>query len=138
MTCEKVAQILARLDQTTSDRLLAHLEKKESALARAVRNEMVRFEDLGRLDDRGLQTLLRATPEEELSTALHGAPEPLINRFANNLSNHGAEALREALAFSGPVTRHQVDTARRNMIATARDLEARGRLMLPGQAAVLY
>ncbi|MBF0272378.1 MAG: hypothetical protein HQL98_09980 [Magnetococcales bacterium] len=134
MSCEKVAQILARLDRTTADRLLSHLEKHESALARAVRDHLVVFEDLEKLDDRGLQTLLREIAPEELATALRGMRESLVKRFANQLSRHGAEVLREALTFSSPPSRHQVETARKGIITLARALEADGRLVLPSRA----
>ncbi|MBF0212519.1 MAG: hypothetical protein HQM00_03010 [Magnetococcales bacterium] len=131
MTTEKVAHILARLDRKTADRLLAHLERHESGLGKAVRDEMLLFEDLEKLDDRGLQTLLRETPAETLATALRGAEESFIHRCGRNLSRHGAATLQETLTLSAPIARQRVESARRMMLATARELEARGRLLIP-------
>ncbi|MBF0613822.1 MAG: hypothetical protein G8237_06910 [Magnetococcales bacterium] len=139
MTTQKVAQILSRLERRTADRLLAHLEQAESGLGEAVRSAMLLFEDLEKLDNRGLQTLLRETPFGLLTTALRDAPESLVQRVYNNLSQNRAEELRAALTLSGPVARHQVESARKEMIALARTLEARGRLLIPTPATpVIY
>lgn len=139
MTSQKVAQILSRLDRKTADRLLAHLEKHESALAREVREEMVLFEDLEKLDDRGMQTLLRELAPDLLATALRGAPKSMVKQCASNLSRTRAMALLETLALSEPIPEQQVEAARKEMIATARDLESRGQLIIPSPAKpVIY
>ncbi|MEO5345363.1 MAG: hypothetical protein H7834_03165 [Magnetococcus sp. YQC-9] len=134
MSHEQVARILSRLDRRTTDRILAHLEEQESTLAHRIRDNMVLFEDLGKLDKRGLQTLLQEVTDETLAVALRGELPELVARFKGNLSHRRAEELHEALMLAPPQPRPRVEQARREILETARQLQARGLLILPSRS----
>ncbi|MBF0427880.1 MAG: hypothetical protein HQL94_03085 [Magnetococcales bacterium] len=133
MSTEMVAQILSRLERRTADRLLAHLNKHQSELARAVRDKMVLFEDLYRLDDRGLQALLRELPTEILIIALQGASMAMVTRCCQNLSQQAGEDLRSNLIMTVHPN-HKVESARKVMLDVARTLDHQGILILPSRA----
>ncbi|MBF0340936.1 MAG: hypothetical protein HQL95_08245 [Magnetococcales bacterium] len=137
MSTAHVARILQRLDRKTTDRLLAHLEQASAELARAVRDDMVLFEDLTGMDDRGMQILLREVPAELLAVALRGADEKMVRCFSRNLSRQGAAELQESRLMGASLPVKQVESARRSILETARDLDARGLLILPSRAEPL-
>lgn len=128
MSVRKAATILTHLDQRQALRILAYVDEKDEKLARQLRDEMFLFIDLLRVDERGLQQLLREVEQSVLVTALKGADWPLVEKILDNLSPRAAETVREELASAGPVRVRQVQAARQTILQTAQQLQANGRL----------
>jgi flagellar motor switch protein FliG len=91
------------------------------------------FEDLARLDAGGVQTLLRAVDKDQLGLALKGASDSLRELFLSNMSERAAKILREDMEAMGPVRLKDVDQAQIAMVQVAKDLAAKGEIMLAGQ-----
>ena len=87
---------------------------------------MFTFEDCLRLDTRSLQTLLKEVTREDLLLALKTASPALSEKVFANISSRAAEILREDMGSSGPVRLRDVEAAQSRIIATLRELEARG------------
>jgi flagellar motor switch protein FliG len=90
------------------------------------------FEDLSKLDPGGVQTLLRAVEKDQLALALKGASESLREMFFTNMSERASKIMREDMESMGPVRLKDVDTAQMAMVTVAKDLAARGEIMLAG------
>ena len=88
------------------------------------------FEDLGKLDSGGVQTLLRAVDKSDLALGLKGASDTLRNLFFSNMSERGGKLLKDEMASMGPVRLKDVDAAQTRMVATAKELSARGEIVL--------
>ena len=88
------------------------------------------FEDLGKLDSGGVQTLLRAVDKSDLALALKGASDTLRQLFFSNMSERGGKLLKEEMAAMGPVRLKDVDAAQTRMVAQAKELSARGEIVL--------
>jgi flagellar motor switch protein FliG len=93
------------------------------------------FEDLSKLDPGGVQTLLRAVDKDSLGLAMKGASEGLREMFFSNMSERAAKILREDMESMGPVRLKDVDGAQMAMVQVAKDLAARGEIMLAGQGS---
>ena len=91
------------------------------------------FEDLSRLDPGGVQTLLRAVEKDQLGLALKGASDPLREMVFSNMSERASKIMREDMDSMGPVRLKDVDNAQMAMVQVAKDLAARGDIMLAGQ-----
>ena len=87
-------------------------------------------EDLNRLDPGGVQTLLRAVEKDKLGLALKGASEGLRDLFFSNMSERAGKLLREDMAALGPVRLKEVEEAQMELIQMAKDLAARGEIVL--------
>ena len=92
-------------------------------------------EDLAKLDPGGIQTLLRAVEKDSLGLALKGASESLRELFFSNMSERASKIMREDMETMGPVRLKDVDQAQMAMVQVAKDLAAKGEIMLVGQGA---
>ncbi|MBV5334085.1 flagellar motor switch protein FliG, partial [bacterium] len=138
---ELLAEIFNNLDRTTEHRFMAALEERNRDSAERIKALMFTFEDLGKLDPSGVQTLMRTVDKAKMGTALKGASETLKDLFFSNMSERGAKILREDMAAMGPVRVREVDEAQMYMVQLAKDLAARGEIVLTesgGENELIY
>jgi flagellar motor switch protein FliG len=129
---EAMADIFNAFDRQTEARFIGALEERNRESAERIRALMFVFEDLSKLDPGGVQTLLRAVEKDQLGLALKGASESLREMFFTNMSERAAKIMREDMESMGPVRLKDVDTAQMAMVTAAKDLAARGEIMLAG------
>jgi flagellar motor switch protein FliG len=106
------------------------LEDRNRDAAERIRQLMFTFEDLAKIDSAGIQTLLRAVDKDKLSIALKGASESVRELFFGNMSERAAKILREDMEAMGPVRLRDVEEAQVEMVATAKDLAAKGEIAI--------
>ena len=129
---EQMADIFNNFDRQTEARFVAALEERSRDSAERIRALMFVFEDLNKLDPGGVQTLLRAMDKDQMGLALKGASEGLRELFFTNMSERAAKILREDMEAMGPVRLKDVDTAQVAVVTLAKDLAAKGEIMLAG------
>ncbi len=127
---ELMAEIFNNFDRTTEARFLTALEEQNRDSAERIKSLMFTFEDLGKLDGGSIQTLLRNVEKDKLGLALKGATETVRDFFLANMSTRAAQMLREDMEALGPVRLRDVDEAQSILINTAKDLAARGEIMM--------
>jgi len=91
---------------------------------------MFTFEDLQKLDPGGVQTLLRSVDKDKLGIALKGSSEQIKELFFGNMSERAAKILREDMGALGPVRLRDVDDAQMEMVNLAKDLAAKGEIVI--------
>jgi flagellar motor switch protein FliG len=127
---ELMAEIFNNFDRQTENRFIGALEDRSRDSADRIRALMFVFEDLNKLDSGGVQTLLRAVDKSDLALALKGASDSLRTLFMSNMSERGSKILKDDMAAMGPVRLKDVDAAQARMVALAKDLAARGEIVL--------
>lgn len=130
---EMMADIFNSFDRQTEARFIGALEERNREAAERIRALMFVFEDLAKLDPGGIQTLLRAVEKDSLGLALKGASESLRELFFSNMSERASKIMREDMETMGPVRLKDVDQAQMAMVQVAKDLAAKGEIMLVGQ-----
>jgi flagellar motor switch protein FliG len=138
---ELIAEIFNCLDRQTESRFIAALEERNRESAERIKALMFTFEDLGKLDPGGVQTLLRAIEKSKLALALKGASDTLRDLFFSNMSERAANILREDMEAMGPVRLRDVDEAQMLMVQTAKELAASGEIVLAdskGEDELIY
>ncbi|MDV6331844.1 flagellar motor switch protein FliG [Asticcacaulis sp. 201] len=130
---ELMAEIFNNFDRQTESRFVAALEERNRESAERIRALMFVFEDLSKLDPGGVQTLLRAVEKDQLGLALKGASDSLRDMFMSNMSERAAKIMRDDMESMGPVRLKDVDSAQMAMVQVAKDLAAKGEIMLAGQ-----
>ena len=130
---EMMADIFNSFDRQTEARFIGALEERNREAAERIRALMFVFEDLSKLDPGGIQTLLRAVEKDSLGLALKGSSESLREMFFSNMSERAAKIMREDMESMGPVRLKDVDQAQMAMVQVAKDLAAKGEIMLVGQ-----
>ena len=129
---EMMADIFNAFDRQTEARFIAALEERNRESAERIRALMFVFEDLSKLDPGGVQTLLRAVEKDQLGLALKGSSDSLREMFFSNMSERAAKIMREDMEGMGPVRLRDVDQAQMAMVQVAKDLAAKGEIMLAG------
>ncbi|QQP92581.1 flagellar motor switch protein FliG [Skermanella sp. TT6] len=138
---EMMAEIFNNLDRNTESRFLAALEERNRDSAERIKALMFTFEDLSKLDPSGVQTLLRVVDKPKLGLALKGSSETLRDLFFTNMSERAAKIMREDMAAMGPVRLRDVDEAQMYMVQVAKDLAARGEIVMAegkGEDELIY
>ncbi|OYU69557.1 MAG: flagellar motor switch protein FliG [Alphaproteobacteria bacterium PA2] len=132
---EMMADIFNSFDRQTEARFIAALEERNREAAERIRALMFVFEDLSKLDPGGVQTLLRGVEKDQLGLALKGASDTLREMFFSNMSERAAKIMREDMESMGPVRLKDVDQAQMAMVQVAKDLAAKGEIMLAGSGS---
>ncbi len=131
---EGTARILGRMGPERNSVVLTGVRSQSDSLADDLIRKMVRFEDLERLDGRGMQALLRTVESADLVLALKGATPVLRDRFLANLSQRAAADVREELELGGPTRRSHIRDAQDRIVASARKLSDEGVIFLDSGA----
>ena len=129
---EMMADIFNAFDRQTETRFITALEERNRESAERIRALMFVFEDLSKLDPGGVQTLSRNVEKDQLALALKGASESLREMFFSNMSERAAKIMREDMEGMGPVRLKEVEQAQMAMVQVAKDLSAKGEIILAG------
>ncbi|HUG62253.1 MAG TPA: flagellar motor switch protein FliG, partial [Methylomirabilota bacterium] len=127
---EIMAEIFNNFDRTTEARFITALEDDNRDAADRIKALMFTFDDLGKLDAAAIQTLLRSVEKDRLALALKGAKEQVREFFFSNMSSRAVTMLKEDMDALGPVRLRDVDEAQAAMINVAKDLAARGEILI--------
>jgi flagellar motor switch protein FliG len=127
---ELIAEIFNSLDRNTETRFLTALEERNRDSAERIKALMFTFEDLAKLDGMAIQGILRNAAKEKMPLALKGASEALRDLFFSNMSERAGKLLREEIASMGPVRLKDVEEAQAYLVALAKDLAARGEIVI--------
>src|SRR5258705_13701749 len=129
---EMMAEIFNAFDRQTETRFITALEERNREAAERIRALMFVFEDLSKLDPGGVQTLLSSVEKDQLALGMKGASDALREMFFSNMSERASKIMREDMESMGPVRLRDVDTAQMSMVQVAKDLAAKGEIMLAG------
>ena len=127
---EMMADIFNSLDRNTENRFMTLLEERNRDSAEKIKALMFTFEDLQKLDPTGVQTLLRNVDKDKLGIALKGASEQIKELFFSNMSERAAKILKEDMGAMGAVRLRDVDEAQMEMVNLAKDLAAKGEIII--------
>ena len=127
---EVMAEIFNNFDRQTETRFLTSLEEENRESAERIKALMFTFDDLVKLDAGSAQTLMRHVDKDKLGIALKGANETVREFFMSNMSSRAAKMLQDDMAAAGPVRLRDVDEAQALLVNLAKDLAAKGEIML--------
>ncbi|KAB2870522.1 MAG: flagellar motor switch protein FliG [Ideonella sp.] len=129
------AEIINNLGSAIETSVLDYIREADNELAQKVMDSMFTFDDLIKLDDKGIQALLKEVQSESLVIALKGASPELRERVFKNMSTRAAETLREDLESRGPVRLSEVEAEQKEMLKTVRRLTDEGQIVMATGAA---
>jgi flagellar motor switch protein FliG len=127
---EVMAEIFNNFDRQTETRFMTSLEEANRESAERIKGLMFTFDDLVRLDPGSAQTLMRQVDKDKLAVALKGASEAVRQFFLGNMSTRAAKMLVDDMQAMGPVRLRDVDEAQVLLVNLAKDLAAKGEIIL--------
>ncbi len=130
---QAVAEILNLAGRAAEKQILEGLASESPDLVEEIRRRMFVFEDIIRLDDRGIQAMLKEVQNDELALALKTASEDLKQKIFSNMSERAATLIKEEMEFMGPVRVSDVEAAQQKIVEIVRKLEESGEIVIPGK-----
>jgi flagellar motor switch protein FliG len=127
---EMMADIFNNLDRNAENRFMSALEERNRESAERIKALMFTFEDLIRIDQTGIQTLLRNVEKDKLAMALKGASDTVKDLFFKNMSERAGKMLREDMDAMGPVRLRDVDQSQSMIVTMAKELAASGQIVI--------
>lgn len=125
-----VAELLNRVDPTTSEEILKEITNEDPTLGHEIRQIMFVFEDLLNITQDALRKLLGKVDRKVLTLALKGSSPQIKKHFATAMSQRASEMLTEDMQDLGPVRIKDVQNAQQALIATARQMAEAGEISL--------
>jgi flagellar motor switch protein FliG len=126
------AEILNMLGSAVETSVLDYVREADNELAQRIMDNMFTFDDVEKIDDKGMQALLKEVQTESLVIALKGATPTLREKVFANMSTRAAETLREDLESRGPVRLSEVESEQKEMLKIVRRLIDEGQIVIAG------
>lgn len=126
-----VAEMLNVTDRATERTILEGLGKQRPELVEEIRRLMFVFEDLIKLGDKDIQSVLKNVDNSQWALALKGASQPLQDKILGNMSQRAADMLREEMEFLGKVRLSEVEGMQQQIVDIVRTLEDSGQISRP-------
>jgi flagellar motor switch protein FliG len=130
---EKVVDMFNHFDRSKEKQILDKLDVLSPPLAEIIRKHLFTFEDIFKLDDRGIQAIMREVSNDTLTLAMKTSPDEVKDKIFRNISSRAAEMIKEDLEVMGPVRLSDVDKAQSEIIKIVRKMEEEGKIVLAGR-----
>ncbi|MBT5633396.1 MAG: flagellar motor switch protein FliG [Nitrospina sp.] len=134
---EVAAEVMGSLDRTTETSILTSMDEVDPDLANEIRNLRFTFEDILKIDDNGIQMIMKEINQEDLLIGLKTATDELKEKLFTNMSERAALMMKEDLESLGPTKISEVEKAQQKVIAVCKKLEEDGKLVIGGGADTL-
>jgi flagellar motor switch protein FliG len=125
---DSVAEILNVTDRAIERSLLENLQQEDPQLVDEIRRLMFVFEDIAKLSNKDVQTVLKNVETSQWAMALKGTSENLKQKVLGNMSTRAAATLREEMEFLGAVKQSEVEKVQQQIVDVVRKLEDLGQL----------
>jgi flagellar motor switch protein FliG len=124
------AEIINLMGGSIETSALDYIREADSDLAQKIMDNMFTFDDLEKLEDKAIQTVLKEVQSESLVIALKGATQEMRDKVFRNMSTRAAETLREDLDSRGPVRVSEVENEQKELLKIVRRLADEGQIQL--------
>ena len=131
---EIAAEVMGSLDRETETSILIALDEVDLDLANEIRNLRFTFEDILKIDDSGIQIIMKEINQEDLVIGLKTATDELKEKLFSNMSERAGLMLKEDLESLGPKKISEVQKAQQKVIAVCKKLEEDGKIVIGGGA----
>ena len=127
-----VAKMMGGLDRTTEQAILTEMDEVDQPMADQIRALRFTFEDILKIDDPGIQLILKEINQEDLLVGLKTASDELKEKLFNNMSERGAMMMKDDLESLGPTKISDVEKGQQKVIAVIKKLEEDGKVSVGG------
>lgn len=127
---KSLAEILNHADRPTERNVLEELGRTDEELAEEIRALLFVFEDIVKLDDRAVQSVLKEVDDADLALALRGVGEEVMEKVVANMSERRAAMLVEEIEYQPPQRKTVVEEAQGRIVAEIRRQEDSGEIVV--------
>ncbi|MCX6124238.1 MAG: flagellar motor switch protein FliG [Proteobacteria bacterium] len=127
---EPIAEMLNLMDKATEEQILDNLEERDPDLAEQIRQLMFVFDDIVKIDDRGIQEIIKNVNNDKWKIALRTAAEAVKELVFKNMSERAAQMLREDMEAMSAVKLSDIENIQMEIIGITRKLESEGKIII--------
>jgi flagellar motor switch protein FliG len=131
---ELLVGVLHSSSQETERMVVDRIRERDASLADRLREALFTFADITRLDDRGVQEVLKSVDTRDLAVALKDAADEVAERIFRNLSERARENLQDEIEYLRGVRKRDIVDAQKR-IDVIRTLETSGAIQIEREAA---
>ncbi|MCB1844177.1 MAG: flagellar motor switch protein FliG, partial [Halioglobus sp.] len=131
------ADIINSLGAAKGEEILDKIKERNEDLSNRIQEKMFVFDTLLKVDDRGIQSLLREVSNDLLVVALKGCDPAVRDKILRNMSKRASALLSEDMDARGPIKLSEVELAQKEILDIARRMADAGDLNL-GQGGEQY
>ncbi len=129
------AEIINLMGSAVETSVLDYVRESDADLAQKLVDNLFSFDDLIKVDDKGIQSILKEVQSESLVLALKGGTPELREKVFRNMSSRAAETLREDLDGRGPVRVADVEAEQKELLKIVRRLVDEGQIVIASGGA---
>jgi len=126
----RIAIMLQGLSTELCESLLEELSKVDPETVQTVRNLMVVWEDVPRIDDANVREILRSVEPQSLALALYEASPRITDKVRSNMSERAWAMVEEELSFLSSPKEENILEARESILNEFREMNAKGDLTM--------
>jgi flagellar motor switch protein FliG len=130
---KSAAAVLNAMGKEQRADILNNIDERNPDLVRSIRMKMFTFDDLGTLDAKTLQTIMREVDAGKLAVALSAATESLRDAMLGALSKRAAETVADEIENMGKVSLREIEASQNSIIDVVRQLESDGEISLESE-----
>ena len=124
------AEMINLMGNAIESTVIESIRNHDPDLAQKIMDKMFVFDDLIKIDDKGIQ--IKEVASDALIAALKGAQPELKDKILANMSSRAAETLREDLDSRGPMRLSEVEAQQKEVLKIVRRLADEGQIVLGG------
>jgi flagellar motor switch protein FliG len=106
------------------------MDETDPELAEEIKKRMFVFEDIAKLENKDIQTVIRELDQKDLILALKGVDDSVKDRIFSNMSKRSASLIKEEIEFLGQVRLKDVEEAQQKIVGITRKLESENKLII--------
>jgi flagellar motor switch protein FliG len=129
---KSISEMLNNMERQKSSEILARIEKNDPEMAEEIRQNMFIFEDLLKVDDRGMQEIMKEISSDILGKSMKTASDAIKEKIFINMSERAAEMFREDLENMGPTRLADIEKAQNEIVKVAMNLADDGKIHIAG------
>ena len=126
------AEMINQMGTAIEGIVIESIRNHDPDLAQKIMDKMFVFDDVIKLDDKSIQTVLKEISSDVLIVALKGAQPELKDKILANMSTRAAETLREDLESRGPMRLSEVEAQQKEILKVVRRLADEGTIVIGG------
>lgn len=121
-----VAQMLNISDPSITKGVLERLAKESPNLANEIQGLMFVFDDLIKVDKKGMQKILGEVDKNDLGLSLRAAAPEVATYIFDNMSARARDNLKEEMEMMGAKPLSEIEAAQKRILQLVRQMEEKG------------
>ena len=106
------------------------MDAQNPEVAESVRNLIFGFDDISKLIDREIQTLMCGVDQKDLVVALKSASDEMKEKVGGNMLERLRTFITEEIEFQGPMRLLEIEEVQLRILQQVRQLEEQGKVII--------